>query len=284
MPTCIVLTGATSGIGRATALAVADRADHLTLQGIEPDDQVVDLLEAVADRQPDGDGVRLTYVPADFSDPRSAVVLASTIREETDHVDVLINNAARPGPPTRTVVDSGQEITFQTNYLAPVALTEALADLVARAPRGRIINVASATHQSATLDLDDLTLARRAYSPAEAYAHAKLALVTWTGWLAAHRPGSSVEVVSVHPGVIATSLLHEMFAVRGDSPEHAAANILHVMQLNSDNGAYYDERRQASVNPQASDPAIQDRLHELTVRILRGLGLGPDDARSERRG
>jgi NAD(P)-dependent dehydrogenase (short-subunit alcohol dehydrogenase family) len=265
MTSCIVLTGATSGIGRATALTVADRADHLLLHGIEPEDRVTDLLDGV--RRRGGDG-RLTYLPADFGDPRSVTDLAAAIHQQTDHIDVLINNAARPGPPSRTVTKAGQEITFQTNYLAPVALTEGLADLVARAPRGRIINVASATHLSATLDLDDLTLGRSGYSPATAYAHAKLALVTWTGWLAAHRPGPTVEVVSLHPGVISTRLLHEMFAVQGQPPEHAAQNIAQIMQLNGDNGTYYDEQAPATTNPQASDPAVQDRLHELTEAIL----------------
>jgi NAD(P)-dependent dehydrogenase (short-subunit alcohol dehydrogenase family) len=265
VPTCIVLTGATSGIGRATALAIAESAEHLMLHGIEPEDRVRELLDAVRRR---GSGVRLTYLAADFGDPRAVIELASAIRQRTDHIDVLINNAARPGPPTRTVTDAGQEITFQTNYLAPVALTEALADLVARAPRGRIINVASATHLSATLDLDDLTLARVGYSGAAAYAHAKLALVTWTGWLAAHRPGPSVDVVSLHPGVISTRLLHEMFAVRGQPPEHAAQNIAHVMQLDDDNGTYYDEQTRAAANPQAAQAATQDRLHVLTEAIL----------------
>ena len=268
MPTCIALTGATGGIGRATALAIADRADHLILHGLEPEAAVRDLLDEVSARRRGGDRTRLTYLPADFGDLASVAALASAIGGETDHVDVLVNNAARPGPARRTLTDAGNEATLQANYLAPVTLTDGLADLVARAPQGRIINVASATHLSATLDLDDLTLARPAYTSATAYAHSKLALVAWTGWLAAHRPGPSVDVVSLHPGVISTPLLHAMFAVGGDPPEHAADVIRHVLNLQGDNGTYYDERRPASPNPQASDPAVQDRLHEITERIL----------------
>jgi NAD(P)-dependent dehydrogenase (short-subunit alcohol dehydrogenase family) len=72
-----------------------------------------------------------------------------------------------------------------TNYLAAVALTTGLSDVIADG--GRIVNVASATHLSATLRLDDLTLANGGYSPSAAYAQSKLALVTYSCWLARHR-------------------------------------------------------------------------------------------------
>jgi NAD(P)-dependent dehydrogenase (short-subunit alcohol dehydrogenase family) len=259
----MVLTGATTGIGRATALAIAGRVDHLILHGLEPEAEVADLLRTV--RTTMRPGARLSYFAADYGDLVDVTRLIEDIRGTTDRLDVLVNNAARPGPATRTVNDAGNEVTFQANYLAPVLLTSGLLDLV-----GRVVNVASATHLSATLHLDDLTLARQAYSPSTAYAHSKLALVTYSCWLAAHRPSPSVEVVSMHPGVISTGLLHAMFAIAGDRPEHAAANVQYVVSRHGDNGTYYDERSPAPPNPQASDPATQDRLHDITARILTG--------------
>ena len=262
----IVLTGATNGIGRATALALAGRVDHLILHGLEPERDVADVIGTV--RRASRAGGRLTYLAADFGEPADVARLARDIRAATGRVDVLINNAARPGPPTRTVSRTGTEVTLQTNYLAPVALTTALLDLVGDGRPGRIVNVASATHLSATLHLDDLDLARHGYSPSTAYAQSKLALVTYTCWLAAHRPSPSVDVVSVHPGVISTGLLHAMFAIGGAPPDQAAATILHVAALSRDNGTYYDERRPAPPHPQAQDPTVQDRLHEITSRML----------------
>lgn len=263
MPSSIILTGATTGIGRATALALAGRAGHLILHGLEPEAQVAGALDAVRAALPPG-GV-LSYFAADFSELVAAERLVSDIRGVTDRVDLLVNNAARPGPPTRRVTDTGYEITFQTNYLAPVVLTSGLLDLM---PAGRIVNVASATHLSARLHLDDLTLARHGYTPSSAYAHSKLALVTYSCWLASHRPSPATDVVSMHPGVIATDLLHAMFAVGGDPPEHAAANIEYIASLHDDNGTYYDERIPAPPNPEATDPATQDRLHAATVDLL----------------
>jgi hypothetical protein len=72
----------------------------------------------------------------------------------------------------------------------------------------------------------------------------------------------------MHPGVISTRLLHAMFSVGGDRPEHAAENIRYVASRRDDNGSYYDERRPSPPNPQAADPATQDRLADLTTRIL----------------
>jgi NAD(P)-dependent dehydrogenase (short-subunit alcohol dehydrogenase family) len=263
----IVLTGATTGIGRATALAIADRPGKLILHGLEPEHDVADLLAMVrAAMHPEA---QLRYFAADYGELANVTRLARDIRAATDRVDILINNAARPGPPTHSVSGAGHEVTLQTNYLAPVVLTTALIDLIGKRPPGRIVNVASATHHSATLRLDDLNLAHQRYSPSTAYAHSKLALVTYSCWLAAHRPRSSVEVVSMHPGIISTRLLHAMFSIAGDRPEDAAANIRSVASRRGDNGTYYDQRTPEPPNPQASDPAIQNRLHELTSRILR---------------
>jgi NAD(P)-dependent dehydrogenase (short-subunit alcohol dehydrogenase family) len=265
-----VLTGATSGIGQATALAIADRADHLILQGLEPERKVGDLLHTV--RTAMRPGATLSYLTADFGDLDEVTGLVRMVRRATDRIDLLINNAARPGPPTRTLTADGNEITFQTNYLAPVALTHGLLEPLGNGPRPRIVNVASATHLSATLRLDDLTFARHAYSPSTVYAHAKLALVTYSCRLAEHRPTATLDVVSMHPGVISTPLLHAMFSIPGDRPEHAAANVIHVASLRGDNGTYYDERTPAAPNAQATDRSAQDDLYEVTVRLLRTAG------------
>lgn len=182
----IVLTGATAGIGRATALAIAQQAGHLILHGLEEQDKVADLLDAM--RTTMHPEARLTYLRADYGDLANVTRLAHQIRATTDRIDLLINNAARPGPPTRTLDDAGHEITLTTNYLAPVLLTTTLIDLLGHRARGRIVNVASATHLTATLYPDDLDLARHRYTPSTAYAHAKLALVTHTCRLATHRP------------------------------------------------------------------------------------------------
>ena len=259
----VVLTGATTGIGRATAVALAPRTRRLIVHGPQSSAEVAELVAQLrAGMRPGGEVV---YLQADYGELAAVGRLAEGIRSATDRVDVLINNAARPGAPARTLSHDGVELTLQTNYLAPVALTSALLELM---PSGRIVNVASATHLSATLHLDDLELARHAYAPSTAYAHSKLALVTYTCWLAKNLPSPSIGVVSMHPGVIATDLLHAMFSIGGDSVEYAAENLLEVASLSGDNGTYYDERVPAPPNPTAQDPETQTRLHQLTTNLL----------------
>ena len=262
----VVLTGATTGIGRAAALALAGQPARLVIHGPQAAREVSGMTHSLqAAMQP---GAELTYLRSDYSDLASVAQLAQDIRSSAGRIDVLINNAARPGAPARTLSSDGNEITLQTNYLAPVALTTLVLDLVGRDRSGRVVNVASATHLSAELHLDDLNLARHTYSPVTAYAQSKLALVTYACWLARHLPRPSVEVVSMHPGVIATTLLHEMFRAGGDRPEYAASNILQVVSRSGDNGTYYDERRPAQPNPAALDAVTQDRLHHLTSAAL----------------
>lgn len=262
----VVLTGATSGIGRATAAALAAEAGTLVVHGPERHDDVRKMLDEF--RSAMSPGASLIYLPADYSDLTNVVALAEGVRRETTHVDVLINNAGRPGAPRRTSTVDHHELTLQVNYLAPVLLTTLLLDRIGARGPGRIVNVSSATHLSASLHLDDLDLARQAYTSAGAYAHSKLALVTETCRLAGTLRGSSTEAVSVHPGVIGTRLLHAMFAIGGDPPEQAADTLLEVIGRSGDNGTYYDERRPAQPNPLAERPEVQQRLYELTTAAL----------------
>lgn len=253
----VVLTGATSGIGLATAAVLAARADRLVLHGPGPrDDAWLDSLRA-------GAGARVDYVRADYSRLAEVPALARDVAALVPRVDVLVNNAGRPGRPRREVTPDGHEATWQVNYLAPVLLTEELLRLGAV---GRVVDIASATHYGAVLDPDDLESAHGYHGPA-AYARSKLALVTYSCWLARERPG--VEVVAMHPGVVATDLLHAMFAVGGVPPQAAADDVAAVVARHGDSGTYYDERRPAAPDAAATDPATQRWLRERTVAALR---------------
>jgi NAD(P)-dependent dehydrogenase (short-subunit alcohol dehydrogenase family) len=270
----ILVTGATSGIGLATARSLAPRASRLLVHGPEPHDEVEPVIAGLRARL--GDGASLTYLQADYGQLVEVARLGADVLAATDRLDVVVNNAGRPGASTRTVTADGNEQTLQVDYLAPIALTTLLLDRLAEQDRARIVNVSSATHLSATLDLDDIDL-RHGYTPVTAYAQAKLALVTYTCWLADHLPHPGIEVVAVHPGIIATDLLHAMFGIGGDDPEHAARTVVDVAGRSGDNGTYYDETHPAEPNPAARDRRVQQRLHELTTERLAEAGLGAGD-------
>ena len=264
----ILLTGATSGIGRATALALAPSAGLLLIHGPEPRDAVTRLIEQVELRlRP---GCRSAYLQADYQDLGGVPQLAERVLSRTERLDLLINNASRAGAPTRVMSSDGNELTLQVNYLAPVALTSLLLERMRTHGGSRIVNISSATHLSATLRWGDLDLAD-GYSPTIAYAQSKLAIVTYSCWLAARLPAQEVEVVSMHPGVISTGLLHAMFGIHGEPPAVAADRIVVVAARSGDSGSYYDEATPAAPNPLARDPEVQARLQRLTALRLDGV-------------
>jgi len=278
----ILLTGATQGIGRATARLLCPLADVLLLHGLEPEAEAQPLLRELRALDP---RTELVYLRADYDRLAEVAALADAVAARVDGLELLVNNAGRPGPARRTLSADGHEATFQTNFLAPVALTSALLPALARAadvrPAGasgagaRIVNVASATHYSASLRLDDLEL-EEGYGAVAAYAHSKLAVVTWTCWLAHRLDGERLDALSLHPGVISTDLLHAMFGAGGAAPERAAANVVAAAQRpRGINGAYLDEDEPARPNPEALDHAAQERLLTAAAEALTAAGL-PD--------
>jgi NAD(P)-dependent dehydrogenase (short-subunit alcohol dehydrogenase family) len=261
-----LLTGATHGIGAATARRLCPLVDVLLLHGPEPEADVEPAVLELRRRNP---STEISYLSADYGRLSDVEALIESVRERVGALDLLINNAGRPGPPRRTLTGDGHEITFQTNYLAPVALTTGLLEIVGQ----RVVNVASATHYAATLRLHDLEL-ERDYTGVSAYAHSKLAVVTYTCWLARQLASGPVDAVSLHPGVISTGLLHAMFGSGGDRVDRGARNIVHAAELpRGVNGTYFNEAEPARPNTDALDVVNQQRLRELTAHALGRAGL-----------
>jgi NAD(P)-dependent dehydrogenase (short-subunit alcohol dehydrogenase family) len=265
-----LITGATHGIGAATARRLAPAVEVLFVHGLEPRGAVVGMLDDLRAASP---GTELVYLQADFDRLAEVGGVVDAVARHGAGLDLLVNNAGRPGPAGRTLSADGHEATFQTNYLALVALTSALLRTLASADHARIVNVASRTHLSATLELDDLEL-ERDYNPVAAYAHSKLAIVTYTCWLARQLETSPVEAASLHPGVISTELLHAMFGTGGAPADVGARNIVDLVRRPGGvNGQYFDEDRRSDPNPEALVIENQERLLAATTRMLETAGL-----------
>lgn len=189
-----LVTGSTSGIGRAAALALGRLGADVIVHGRDRaagEGVVEDLRQTGADAQ---------FVRADFADPDAVRELAATVRDETDGLDILLNNAGglfRDG----RLTDLGVEFTFHVNHLAPFLLTTALLEHLR--PGARIVTTASAAHQATALDLDRVRNVEN-YSGTWAYSHSKLCNVLFTRELARRldAAGRDVSANSVHPGAI----------------------------------------------------------------------------------
>lgn len=255
----ILITGGVSGIGEATARALAPQCKELLVHGVRPVESVRELISELRNLGK----AKVEYFQADFSSLAEIRELAHRI-QSFGRVDVLINNAVAPATDKRIITSDGIEKTLQVNYLAMVVLVIELHGLVC----DRIVNVASETHQSAEFDFDDLQL-DHTYSAFDGYRRSKLAIVTFSQWLARQLDEGHPSVLAVCPGLTETPLLHDMFpGSHGQSPVEAARNVLAGLDEGSSTGAYLSNGRLQNPNPLATDVEIQNKLVDATSSLL----------------
>ncbi|MBP6014085.1 MAG: SDR family oxidoreductase [Alphaproteobacteria bacterium] len=194
----IVITGATDGIGKVAALELAKMGANVVLVGrnVAKGEAVVRELKTAAGH----DGVH--FVAGDMSSQKCVRAAAEAIKGRLKRLDVLLNNAGAYFQ-TRQLSEDGIERTLALNHLGYFLLTAQLLDLLKASGPSRIVNVASAAHQGAKLDLDDLQNEKR-YSGFGVYGQSKLANVYFTYELARRLRGTSVTANCLHPGFVAT--------------------------------------------------------------------------------
>ena len=199
--TC-VLTGATSGIGRETAVALAGLGARLALVCRDRgrgEDAVAEIAARTGNRD-------VVLHLADLSSQRDVRRVAAEILAAHPQIHVLVNNAGVVNL-RRTLTEDGLETVFATNHLAYFHLTLLLLDRLRASAPARIVNVASDAHRWGRLDLDDLGNARR-YRAMQVYGQSKLANILFTYELARRLAGSGVTCNCLHPGAVGTRLGH----------------------------------------------------------------------------
>jgi NAD(P)-dependent dehydrogenase (short-subunit alcohol dehydrogenase family) len=276
--TC-VLTGTTSGIGRAAALALAARRAHLVLVARDPGrgQAVIEEILAV----PGNGGAEL--VLADLSSQAAVRQAAATILERCPRIDVLINNAGAIFW-SRQLTADGLEATFAVNHLTYYLLTLLLLDRIKASAPARIVNVASRAHRRATgIPFDDLR-ADRGYDAWIRYGQSKLANILFTRELARRLARTGVTVNALHPGVVATHFGQAGSGLRRWllwlarpfqlSPEQAAQAVVYLAtspELEGVTGKYFDRCAEATPWPAAQDDNQARRLWEVSADLI-GVG------------
>jgi NAD(P)-dependent dehydrogenase (short-subunit alcohol dehydrogenase family) len=202
MTLTFLVTGATDGIGKATALALARQGASVIIHGRNPAK-----LEATLSQLREATGnPALHTVQADFSSLAEVAALAEQIRLEYPALSVLINNAGLLTDHRQTSVD-GFELTFAVNVLAPFLLTIRLFDTLKTNAPARIVNVASTAMGGGVVDFSNLQLERH-FDGWQAYANSKLMNVLLSKHLAAQIAGSGVVSNALCPGLIDTNFFH----------------------------------------------------------------------------
>ncbi|MEB3223488.1 MAG: SDR family oxidoreductase [Candidatus Sericytochromatia bacterium] len=270
---CLV-TGASRGIGRVTAVELARQGAHVALVGRDRARTEEAAEEARAVR---GGGHIETFL-ADLAEAAEVRALAEAYARDHDGLDVLVNNAGAIFE-RRCTTREGFEKTFALNHLAYHALTLRLMPLMTKQPAARVIVVASRAHTRVGLDLDD-PMAERGYDGWRAYCASKLANVLFTRELARRLTGTAVTVNALHPGLVATSFGHadagwyRWLVKLGrpwmiDAPE-GARTTLHLAtspELAGLSGMYWARCRPDTPSPAARDPETARRLWALSVRL-----------------
>ena len=271
--TCVI-TGATSGIGRAAVGALAAMGARIVM--IARDKQRGQaMLTTLRRRYPHA--LHSIYY-ADLLQLAEVKQVAADIAAAEPRVDVLLNNAGAMFA-WRKITSDGFERTFALNHVAPFVLTHGLRERLFAAAPARVINTAGALHHLATLHLEDLRLEHR-YCAFYAYAHAKLCCVLFTRELARRWASKHVTANCVHPGEVSTSfgsqaggLIPYAFAVIhlfGSSPERGASRLVRLAsarEYTGTSGRYFYKEQLARPNPQAEDDENAERLWQLTAKL-----------------
>lgn len=271
---CLV-TGASAGIGTATAVGLAHRGADLALVGRD-----VTRLEAVAQQcRAAGAGVVSTY-RADFAVLDEVRALASSLLEDWPRFDVVINNAALVLQHREETVD-GYEKVFAVNHLAPYLLTRLLADRLRASAPARVVVVASDAHTFGPFEAGDY-MSTTSYKPMKVYGRSKLANILFTVELARRLEGSGVTANCLHPGFVSTSLARDsrlgVAVLRLAKPfiKTAAQGADTTLQLACEpvlaNGTYFANGVPHRTKDYAKDPAAAAKLWDDSAALV---GLAP---------
>jgi retinol dehydrogenase 14 len=189
-----LITGATSGIGKATAMGLASIGASVVMVGRDRGRGEA----ALAEIKEKSANVSVHLLLANLSSQEEVRRLADEFKEAYPRLDVLINNAG-VFRSDRTTTPDGLETTFAVNHLAHFLLTDLLLDVLKASAPSRIVNVSSGDHSNGTIDFDDLQ-GEKGYKGAKAYSQSKLANVLFTYELAWRLEGTGVSANCLHPG------------------------------------------------------------------------------------
>jgi retinol dehydrogenase-12 len=260
----VLVTGANTGIGRATALALAGQGwrVYVAARSTARGEAAVTAIRAASGSR------SVWFLPLDLADLASVRACADTFLSRAEPLHVLVNNAGVAG--RRGLTRQGFELTFGVNHLGHFALTAALLGRLTASAPARVVTVSSAAHYSAPgIDFGALRRPARGVTGLRAYAVAKLCNVLFAQELARRAAGTGVCSYVLHPGLVASDIwrrvpwpVRPLVTRRMLSVEQGAATSLYCVtsaEVAADSGLFYDSCARREPSP-AATPELAGEL------------------------
>jgi NAD(P)-dependent dehydrogenase (short-subunit alcohol dehydrogenase family) len=270
---CLV-TGATSGIGRVAAQALAQQGATVMLVGRNPERTAA----TVSRIQQATGNPHVEGLLADLSTQAQVRHLAGEFQGRFTRLDVLLNNAGAFFA-QRHVSDDGIEMTLALNHLGYFLLTHLLLDTLKATPAARIVNVSSEAHRLARFNFAD-PQGKHRYGGWRAYGQSKLANLLFTYELAQRLAGTDITANAVHPGLVATRFGHNnrglmALCIRiaqcmALSPEQGAETLIYLATsptVAGVTGMYFVKKRSVESSKASYDQAAAQRLWQLSAEL-----------------
>jgi len=271
---CLV-TGATNGIGKETAQALAHMGATVVIVGRNAPKTA----QLAAEIRAATGNNKVDSLLADLSSQQEVRRLADEFKSKYAQLHVLINNAGGFFMKRELSVD-GIEMTFALNHLAYFLLTNLLLDTLKASAPARIINVASGAHTSGKIEFDNLQ-GERGYTP-KAYNNSKLANILFTTELARRLEGSGVTANALHPGFVATgfaknngriiaALVSIFMPLLARSPAKGAETSIFLASspnVEGISGKYFYDSQVIAPAPQATDNVVARKLWDVSAAMV----------------
>jgi NAD(P)-dependent dehydrogenase (short-subunit alcohol dehydrogenase family) len=271
----VLITGATSGIGKATALELAEKGATVVIfarNKIKGENTIKEIADKSGNK-------KLDLLIGDLSSLESVRMASEEFRKKYQRLDVLVNNAGI-FINYRKTTSEGFEYTFGVNHLSHFLLTSLLLDILKSSAPSRIINLSSEAQHNAQIDFNDL-MSEEKFSGFKAYGQSKLANILFTYELSRRLEGTGVTVNAVHPGVVNThfgsdskgviKVMLALFKPFLRSPRKGAETSVYLCkspEVEGVTGKYFADCHEIRSNEESYDPEIARRLWEISVKLV----------------
>ena len=277
MQRTIMVTGATSGIGKETARELAIRGAQVAVVG-RNESKAEATVTAI--REVTGND-KVDYLLADFASLEDVRRLAGQFKQRYGRLDVLVNNAGAMFFRRQESVD-GYEMTFAVNHLAPFLLTNLLLETMQTSAPARIVTVASDAHDGATMEFDNLQF-EKDYSGMKAYGRSKLANILFSYELARRLEGSTVTSNAMHPGFVSTGMgsnnlprwlagvLPRVTRPFARDVARGAETVVYLVdssQVETVSGLYFMDKQPIKSSPIPYDEALARQLWQISAEMV----------------